>query len=300
MIDGAGSSTISFAGFDGIDRDAARAQRRYLANRVVVYGLLALFGFIYLMPALVVFFNAFRSARDVAEHGLIAFPQSFSLASWDRAWNTYCVSGRCSGVQANFFNSLKLAIPSTLISTALGVLNGYVLSKWRFRGSEFIFTAMIFGVFIPSQVTLLPWAFIIGKLHLANSVYGLILIQSIQGISFATLFCRNFYVSIPDDLVKAAQIDGAGFWRTFFKVILPLSSPIIIVTLIWQFTSIWNEYLYAVIFTSGDQQPITAALMGAGVGGQSAAVIIAALPPLLLYFFGGRYFVRGLTQGAIR
>lgn len=283
-----------------VDPAAGRRYRRHVAARVVIYGLLSFFLFIYLVPALVVFFNAFRTYREVALNGLIAFPQSFTLDSWSRAWTSVCVSGRCSGVAPNFFNSLYITIPATLMSTALGAMNGYVLSKWRFPGSELIFGMMLFGVFMPSQITLLPWAFIMGKLGLANSVNGLILIHTIQGISFATLFCRNYYVQLPDELIKAARIDGAGFWRIYYRVILPLSPPILIVTVIWQFTAIWNEYLFGMVFTSGTQQPITVALMGAGVGNQSAAVLIAALPPVLIFLLGGRYFVRGLTQGALK
>jgi glucose/mannose transport system permease protein len=164
------------------------------------------------------------------------------------------------------------------------------------------------GVFLPGQMVLLPWAFVLGKLGLTNTLEGLVLVHTIQGLSFTTLFCRNYYVSIPDDLIKAARIDGAGFWRIFFKIILPLSPPILIVTVIWQFTGIWNEYLFGVVFSSGSQQPITAALIALSSSGTSvhqynveaAAVLIAALPTLLIYFFGGRWFVRGLTQGAIK
>ena len=167
---------------------------------------------------------------------------------------------------------------------------------------------MLLGVFIPGQLSLMPWAYLLGRIHLSNSVYGLILIHCVQGVSFTTLFCRNFYVNIPDDLIKAARIDGAGFWRIFWKIILPISPPILIVTVIWQFTGIWNEFLFGVIFTSGQQQPITAALVALGSGGlsvhaynvSSAAVLIGAFPPLLVYFLGGKYFVRGLTQGAIK
>jgi len=155
---------------------------------------------------------------------------------------------------------------------------------------------------------LMPWAFLLGRLHLANSVYGLILIHCVQGLSFTTLFCRNYYLSIPDDLIKAARIDGAGFWRIFFKIVLPLSPPILIVTVIWQFTGIWNEYLFGVVFTGGTQQPITAALVSLATTVMNAraydvtaaAVLIGAAPPLLIYLFGGKYFVRGLTQGAIK
>jgi len=282
------------------DPEAARARRRYLMTRVVIYGLLGLFAAIYLFPALLVVSNAFRSPAEVAQHGRIAFPQSFSLEPWIRAWTRVCVTGRCNGIQQNFYNSLLIAVPATAISTALGAVTGYVLSKWRFRSSEFIFLMIILGVFIPGQTTLLPWAWIMGKVGLANNVIGLIIIHSVQSICFSTLFCRNFYASVPDELIKAGQVDGAGFWRIYLRVILPLSLPILIVTVIWQFTTIWNEYLFGMVFTSGSQQPITAAVMGVGTGSSAAAVMIAAGPPILIYLLGGRFFIRGLTQGAIK
>ena len=281
-------------------RDAAAANWRWFGGRALIYGVLTLFAIIYLVPGLVVVFNAFRTYPEVARHGFIALPQSFSFEPWIAAWTKTCVSGTCEGVSANFFNSLKLTIPATLIATALGAANGYVLSKWKFRGSELIFGLMLCGVFMPSQVSLLPWAWVVSKLGLYNSIYGLMLIHSVQGIGFATLFCRNFYASVPDDLIKAARVDGAGFWRIFAKIMLPLSPPILIVSVIWQFTTIWNEYLYGMVFTAGSEQPITAALMSVGAGHSSATVMIAALPPMLIYLLGGRYFVRGLTQGAIK
>ena len=211
----------------------------------------------------------------------------------------------------NFFNSLEMTILATIdfSISLLGLMNGYILSKWRFRGSEVIFTCMMFGVFMPpGQVSLMPWAFVLGQIGLSNSIAGLVMIHCVQGLSFTTLFCRNYYVNIPDDLIKAARIDGAGFWRIFYKIILPLSPPILIVTVIWQFTGIWNEYLFGVVFTGGRSQPITASLVGMATGGtnvrvydvMSAGVLIGAIPPLLIYFLGGRdYFLRGLTQGAI-
>jgi glucose/mannose transport system permease protein len=214
----------------------------------------------------------------------------------------------CEGMARYFWNSVFMVVPATIISTMLGAINGYILSKWRFPGSEIVFGCMLLGVFMPGQIALLPWAFLLGKIGLANSVYGLVLVHCIQGLSFTTLFFRNYYVGIPDDLIKAARIDGAGFWRIFFRIIVPLSPPIIIVTVIWQFTGIWNEYLFGVVLNSGSNQPITAALVALSMSGttvrtydvMSAAVMIAALPPLLVYFFGGKYFVRGLTQGAIK
>jgi glucose/mannose transport system permease protein len=240
--------------------------------------------------------------------GLISLPQSFSLTAWPQAWSDFCIGGQCDGVARYFWNSVMMVVPATIISTLLGAINGYILSKWRFPGSEIIFGCMLLGVFMPGQIALLPWAFLLGQIGLSNSVYGLVLVHCIQGLSFTTLFFRNYYVGIPDDLIKAARIDGAGFWRIFFRIIVPLSPPIIIVTVIWQFTGIWNEYLFGVVLNSGSNQPITAALVALSMSGttvrtydvMSAAVLIAALPPLLVYFFGGKYFVRGLTQGAIK
>lgn len=259
-----------------------------------------MFTAIYAVPALVVFLNAFRSARDVNLDGVIGWPRHWGFEPFISAWTKTCVAGTCDGIGDNFLNSVRITVPATIISTMLGALNGYALSKWKFPGSGLVFGGILLGVFMPMQLTLLPWAWIMGKLGLHNNVNGLVLIHSVQGIAFATLFCRNFYASIPDDLVKAARIDGAGFWRIFMKVLLPLSGPILIVTVIWQFTSIWNDYLFGMIFTSGDEQPITPALMSAGPGRQSAVVLMAALPPLLIYFMGGRYFVRGLTEGALK
>ena len=290
------------------DPEARAAQRRYIANRVVIYGLLGLFAVIYLVPLLVVVFNSFRDLPEIAANGLIALPRSFSTHAWQDAWSTFCINGTCEGMRRNFMNSLWMTIPATAISTMLGAINGYILSKWRFPGSEVLFTCMLFGVFMPGQVALMPWAYILGGTGLSNTTAGLVLVHVVQGISFTTLFCRNFFVGIPDDLIKAARIDGAGFWRIFRKIVLPLSPPILIVTVIWQFTGIWNEFLYGVVFTSGRAQPITAALF-ALAGNEtnvrnydvmSAGVLIAALPPLLIYFFGGKYFVRGLTQGAVK
>jgi glucose/mannose transport system permease protein len=286
---------------------AAGTWRRNSA-KLIVYALLGLFALCYVLPLCVVVLNSFRDLSDINRNGLIGLPHSFSLNYWSLAWNRFCVGGTCEGIEPFFFNSVAMVVPATIISTAMGSINGYVLSKWRFTGSELLFGLMTLGVFMPGQMVLLPWARVLGWLGLTNSTAGLVLIHCVQGLSFTTLFCRNYYVNIPDDLIKAARIDGAGFWRIFRKIILPLSPPILIVTVIWQFTNIWNEFLFAVIFSSGTHQPITAALIALSAGGtavhqynvESAAVLIAALPPLLIYLFGGRYFLRGLTQGALK
>jgi glucose/mannose transport system permease protein len=302
MVDATLTSAVA------VDPAASLAARRHLIGRVGVYAFLTVFAVIYVLPLFVIIANSFRPLPEIVQNGLIGFPHSLSFSAWARAWDSYCVGGTCQGVRPNFINSLELTIPATIISTLLGAMNGYILSKWRFRGSEFLFTCVMLGVFLPGQIALMPWAYILGAIGLSNTIAGLVLIHCVQGTSFTTLFCRNYYVNIPDDLIKAARIDGAGFWRIFWKIILPLSPPILIVTVIWQFTGIWNDYLLGAVFTSGRGQPITAALIGLATGNtnakiydvMSAGVLIGAIPPLLIYFFGGKYFVRGLTQGAIK
>jgi glucose/mannose transport system permease protein len=194
------------------------------------------------------------------------------------------------------------------VSTAIGALNGYVLSKWRFRGSEVMFALLLFGVFMPMQVVLLPMSQVLGWLGIASSVWGLILVHVVAGIPSTTLFFRNYYVGLPDELIKAAMLDGAGFWQIFQRIVLPLSTPILVVTLIWQFTNIWNDFLYGVVFSGADSKPVTVGLNNLANTSSSvkeynvdmAAAMIAGLPTLLVYVLAGKYFVRGLTAGAVK
>jgi glucose/mannose transport system permease protein len=205
-------------------------------------------------------------------------------------------------------NSIAMVVPAVLISTVLGALNGYVLSKWRFRGSELVFGLMLFGVFMPMQVVLLPMSQVLGWLGLSTSIWGLVLVHVLAGLPSTTLFFRNYYVGLPDELVKAAMIDGAGFWRIFWRIVLPLSTPILVVTLIWQFTQIWNDFLYGVVFTGAESKPVTVGLNNLAnttanvkeYNVDMAAAMIAALPTLIVYIIAGKYFVRGLTAGAVK
>jgi glucose/mannose transport system permease protein len=218
------------------------------------------------------------------------------------------MAGHCNGIRPYMWNSLVIAIPATIVSTLIGAVNGYVLSLWRFRGAATLFAVITFGVFLPAQMKLVPWAITLRELDLSNTIGGLILIHIIGGLSFTTLFCRNYYVNVPQDLVRAARVDGAGFFQIFWRIILPLSPPILIVTVIWQFTNIWNEFLFGITFSDGPNRPVTAALMALNAniaqareyGIESAAVLLAAIPTLLVYIFGGKYFMRGLTSGAVR
>jgi glucose/mannose transport system permease protein len=277
-------------------------------NRLAIHLTLILFAAIYLVPLLVVALNSVRSTAEINHAGVIGFPHAFVWSNFSQTWSSYCIAEHCTGIQPYFWNSLRMVIPATLISTVVGALNGYSLSLWRFRGDGIVFGIITLGVFLPEQMRLVPWVIVLRDLGLFNTISGLVLVHVIQGLSFTTLFCRNYYVSIPQDLLKAARIDGAGFFRIFWRIVLPLSPPILIVTVIWQFTGIWNEYLYGVTFSAGEHQPITAALIALSArlsdapqyGEQSAAVLMAAAPTLLVYLLGGRYFVRGLTAGSVK
>lgn len=279
-----------------------------MLRRLSVYGVLLAFAGFYLLPLVVVVLNSVRSTDDINHSSVIGFPAAFVWANFGQTWAHYCIAEHCDGIQPYFWNSLRMVIPATVLSTLLGALNGYSLSLWRFRGDGVVFGLITLGVFLPEQMKLVPWVIVLRDLGLFNTISGLVLIHVVQGMSFTTLFCRNYYVSIPVDLLKAARIDGAGFFRIFRRIVLPLSSPILIVCVIWQFTGIWNEFLYGVTFSAGENQPITAALIALSAqlsqapqyGQQSAAVLMAAAPPLLVYLFGGRYFVRGLTSGAVK
>src|SRR5258708_18885022 len=190
---------------------------------------------------------------------MLGWPLGLAWQNYVEAWSGYCIAQRCEGIQPYMVNSFLLVIPATILSTALGAIAGYSVSLWRFRGDNFLFTIVVMGVFLPEQMKLIPWAIVLRELGLSNTISALVLIHTVQGISFTTLFCRNYYIGIPQDLMKAARVDGAGYFRIFWRIVLPLSPPILIVTVIWQFTGIWNEFLYGVTFTTGGQQPVTAA-----------------------------------------
>lgn len=280
----------------------------FTPSRALVYAAVWLVAAMYLIPLIVVLLNSLRSAEEIAQTSMIGWPRVWAWGNYLTAWSQFCVAQTCEGVQPYMLNSALVTLPATLLSTLLGAVAGYAVSLWRFPGDKWIFGIVFLGLFLPQQMRLLPWTVVLRDLGLTNTLSGLVMIHTIQGMSFTTLFCRNYYASIPQELIKAARIDGAGFFRTFWRIVLPLSPPILIVTVIWQFTHIWNEYLYGVTFTTGQQQPVTAALIALATsvqdipqyGVQSAAVIIAALPTLLVYLFGGRYFVRGLTAGSVK
>ena len=276
--------------------------------RIMLFILLGIFAIYYLMPLFVMITTSLKSLEEIRTGSLIDLPREITFDAWKTAWSSACTGIQCEGLKPFFWNSVLLAVPAVIISTLIGALNGYVLSQWKFKGANLIFSLMLFGCFIPFQVVLLPMARVLGLINLAGSISGLVFVHVIYGIGFTTLFFRNYYVSIPSELVKAAKIDGATFFRIFISIFLPLSLPIIVVTVIWQFTQIWNDFLFGVSFSEAGTQPVTVALNNivnstTGVKEYNvdmAAAIIAALPTLLVYIIAGKYFIRGLTAGSVK
>lgn len=303
---------------------ASRAPRAKYLNRVIIYGLLTIFAIIYLMPLFVMLVTSFKTMDEIQDGNMLAFPQSPTIQPWLRAWGETCVGLTCNGIKGYFWNSIKMVVPAVAISTILGALNGYVLTKWRFPGHTLVFALMLFACFIPFQSVLLPMATILGSLgrfgnDLSDSIgtslgFGdptenLVIVHVVYGLGFTTLFFRNFYEAFPTELVRAAQVDGAGFFQIFRRIMLPNSLPIIVVTVIYQFTNIWNDFLFASAYAgTGDSMPMTVALnnvVNTSTGTveynvNMAAAVIAALPTLFVYIVAGRYFVRGLMAGAVK
>jgi glucose/mannose transport system permease protein len=296
---------MSRAAIDGIVRPKGARNK---ALRVLLFFILALFVLYYLLPLFVMVATSLKSLEEIRGGSLLSLPRNPNFDAWSKAWDSACVGVRCNGLRPYMWNSVVMVVPAVLISTTLGALNGYALTKWRFRGADTIFALMLFGAFIPFQVVLLPMARTLGLLGLAGSVTGLIFVHTVYGLAFTTLYFRNFFIGVSDGIVQAAKIDGAGFFRIFCHVMLPMAPPAIVVTVIWQFTQIWNDFLFGIAFTVGDSNPVTVALnnivnTSTGVKEYNvdmAAAILAALPTLLVYVIAGKYFVRGLAAGALK
>jgi glucose/mannose transport system permease protein len=287
---------------------AVPGQSTQPALRALLWAILLLFALFYLAPLYVMVATSLKGAEEIRAGNLLALPQDPSLAAWFKAWSAACVGVECTGIGRFFWNSVAMVVPAVAISTLLGALNGYVLTKWTFKGANIVFALILFGCFIPFQIVLIPMARVLGLLGLAATTPGLVLVHVVYGVCFTTLYFRNFYAAFPTDLVKAAKIDGAGFFTIFWRIMLPNSLPILVVTVIWQFTNIWNDFLFGASFAAGGAAPITVALnnivnTSTGVKEYNvdmAAAMMTALPTLLVYVLAGQYFVRGMMAGAVK
>jgi glucose/mannose transport system permease protein len=286
----------------------ATATRTGIFARALIYTLLLIFAVYYLLPLYVMVVNSLKPLEEIRRGQMLNLPEQWTIAPWLSAWSTAQIGVSPTGLKPYFLNSILMVVPAVALSTLLGALNGYVLTKWRFRGDNIVFGLMLLACFIPFQIVLIPSARILGELGLAGTVTGLVLIHAIYGLGFTTLFFRNYYEAFPTELVRAAQIDGASFFQIFRRILLPSSGPIIVVTVIWQFTNIWNDFLFGASFADFDSIPITVALnnlVNSSTGVKEynvhfAGAILAALPTLVVYVVSGRYFVRGLMAGAVK
>jgi len=276
--------------------------------RIAIHAVLLVFALYYLLPLYVMIVNSVKPLEEIRQGAMLSLPQVFTLDPWRSAWSTAQIGVQPTGLRPYFVNSILMVTPAVLISTLIGAVNGYVLTKWRFPGDRLVFGLMLFACFIPFQIVLIPMAKVLGLLGLAGTTAGLVLVHVVYGLGFTTLFFRNYYEAFPTELVRAAMIDGANFWQIFLRILLPSSGPIFVVTVIWQFTNIWNDFLFGVSFADADSLPMTVALnnlVSSSTGVKEynvhfAGAILAALPTLVVYVVSGRYFVRGLMAGAVK
>lgn len=292
----------------GVRRPATSSAIWKRVGRAGIYATLILFAVFYLLPLIVMVATSLRSMDEIRSGNLVSLPEQVTLQPWADAWSAACVGVDCIGVRHYFLNTLLMVVPATLISTFIGALNGYALTQFTFRGCRVVYALILFACFTPYQGILIPLAKTLGWLGLAGSIPGLIFTHSIYGLGFTTMFFRNYFISVPKELVRAARVDGAGFFRIFFSIMLPMALPITVVTIIWQFTSIWNDFLFGVSFTTGQNAPIMVALnniVNSSTGERlynvdMAAATLAAIPVLAIYFLAGKYFVRGLMAGSVK
>lgn len=275
--------------------------------RIATYLLLIFFAILFLTPVYVLVSSSLKTFTEVQDLSKLWSPPSgLDLESFRSAWSGIPDKG-LRGLSQNLLNSIWLTVPATIISSLLGSLNGYVLSKWKFRGSNIVFFVMLFGMFIPYQSILIPLTQTLAAIGLGGTIWGLILVHVVYGIPITTLIFRNYYAEVPTELIEAARIDGAGIMGVYWRILFPLSAPGFVVVIIWQFTNIWNEFLFAVsILQKPELQPITVALRNLA-GSQikewnmvMAGALIAAIPTLLIYIVMGRYFIRGLLAGSVK
>lgn len=280
----------------------------FTPRKIIIYSILVFFSLYYLFPLYVMVVTSLKTMPEIRFGNIFALPQAPSFDAWVKAWTSACTGLTCQGLSPGFWNSVKITIPSTIVSIFIAAVNGYALINWRFKGSEVFFAILIFGSFIPYQVMLYPLVMITRELGIFGSLQAVIVIHTVFGMPILTLLFRNYFASLPQELFKAARVDGAGFWRIFFEIMLPMSLPIFVVALILQITGIWNDFLFGVVFAGTQNYPMTVQLNNIVNSAQGtpeynvnmAATVLTGLVPLTVYFVSGKWFVRGVAAGAVK
>jgi glucose/mannose transport system permease protein len=280
----------------------------FSGRNIFVYGLLTIVSIYYLVPIYVMIVTSLKTMDEVRFGNIFSLPVHITFEPWYKAWATACTGLDCTGLSKGFWNSVRITVPSVILSILIASINGYMLANWRFKGADLVFSILLVGAFIPYQVMLYPVVIILRNLGIYGSLYGLILVHTIFGMPINTLLFRNYFSSLPPELFKAARVDGAGFWQIYFRIMLPMSIPIFVVSMIIQITGIWNDFLFGVVYTRPDTYPMTVQLNNIVNSVQGvkeynvnmAATLLTGAVPLIIYFVSGRLFVRGIAAGAVK
>lgn len=285
-----------------------RRPRRLTPARIGIYAFLTTAALFFLLPLWIMVVTSLKPMDEIRLGNILAWPETLTFVAWVKAWSSACTGLECNGISVGFWNSVRILIPSVICSIIVGAINGYALSFWRVKGANVLFGVLLLGAFIPYQVFLYPLVRIFSMTGVYNSLLCIVLVHVIFGLPTMTLLFRNYYASLPIELFKAARIDGGGFWAIFFRVILPMSTPMLVVATILQVTGIWNDFIFGLTFAGRENLPMTVQLNNIVHSTQGeraynvdmAATMLAALVPLVVYFVSGRWFVRGIAAGAVK
>ena len=301
------------AGADAVAKDLGgprgpKPRVTFSRRNIILYGVLIVAAVYYLIPLYVMVVTSLKGMPEIRLGNIFSPPMEITFEPWVKAWATACTGLNCDGLSRGFWNSVRITVPSVFLSIAIASVNGYALANWRFKGAETFFVILIFGAFIPYQVMLYPIVIMLREIGLYGTLTGLVLVHSIFGMPILTLLFRNYFASLPEELFKAARVDGAGFWGIYFKIMLPMSLPIFVVAIIIQITGIWNDFLFGVVYTRPENYPMTVQLNNIVNSVQGvkeynvnmAATLLTGAVPLFVYFVSGRLFVRGIAAGAVK
>ncbi len=285
-----------------------KPKRAFTRANIFIYGTLLLVSVYYLLPLYVMIVTSLKGMPEIRMGNVFGPPMEVTFEPWVKAWSQACTGINCDGLSRGFWNSVNILIPSVILSIGIASVNGYALSNWKFKGSEVFFTILIIGAFIPYQTMLYPIVILLREIGLMGELSGLVLVHTVFGMPILTLLFRNYFASVPEELFKAARVDGAGFWRIYFQIMLPMALPIFVVAIILQVTGIWNDFLFGVIYTKPSTYPMTVQLNNIVNSVQGvkeynvnmAATLLTGLVPLVIYFASGKLFVRGIAAGAVK
>ncbi|WP_386684468.1 carbohydrate ABC transporter permease [Loktanella sp. R86503] len=309
MLNAAAAVTQPLRGTLAAGPRGPKPKNKFSRSNIIIYGTLFVVALYYALPLYVMIVTSLKGLPEIRMGNIFAPPLEVTFEPWVKAWKEACTGINCDGLSRGFWNSVRILIPSVILSVAIASINGYALSMWKFKGSEVFFTILMIGAFIPYQVMLYPIVILLREAGLYGSLSGLVLVHVAFGMPINTLLFRNYFASIPEELFKAARVDGAGFWAIFFKIILPMSLPICVVAFIIQVTGIWNDFLFGVTYISSpDRYPMTVQLNNIVNSVQGvkeynvnmAATLLTGLVPLVIYFASGKLFVRGIAAGAVK